>query len=54
VIRASARLIWEFRPYKPGRPAAPVFDRNDAYYLPIGGFRGVVRPGPLVQLYRLD
>jgi hypothetical protein len=53
-IHASATLIREFRPYKAGSPPSPVFDRNDAYYLPIGGFRGVVRPGPLVQLYRLD
>jgi hypothetical protein len=54
-IQESATLIREFRPYKSGRPpSAPVFDRNDAFYFPIGGFRGVVRPGPLVQLYRLN
>jgi 4-amino-4-deoxy-L-arabinose transferase-like glycosyltransferase len=52
-IQSSATLIREFRPYRAGSPA-PVFDKNDAYYFPIGGFRGVVRPGPLVQLYRLD
>jgi len=53
-IRESATLIREFSPYKPGTHPAPRFDTNDAYYFPIGGFRGVVRPGPLVQLYRLD
>jgi dolichyl-phosphate-mannose-protein mannosyltransferase len=53
-IRESATLIREFKPYKSGSPPSPVFDQNDAYYFPIGGFRGVVRPGPLVQLYRLD
>jgi Dolichyl-phosphate-mannose-protein mannosyltransferase len=53
-IRESATLIREFRPYRASSPSAPVYDRNDAYYFPIGGFRGIVRPGPLVQLYRLD
>ena len=53
-IRESATLIREFRPYKTGSQPSPVFDRNDAYYFPIGGFRGIVRPGPLVQLYRLN
>jgi 4-amino-4-deoxy-L-arabinose transferase-like glycosyltransferase len=53
-IRESATLIREFRPYKLGTHPAPLFDRNDAYFFPIGGFRGVVRPGPLVQLYRLE
>jgi Dolichyl-phosphate-mannose-protein mannosyltransferase len=53
-IQESATLVREFRPYRKGTPPSPVFDRNDAYYFPIGGFTGVVRPGPLVQLYRLD
>jgi hypothetical protein len=55
-IHRSATLIREFRPYKAGAGPAPVplFDRNDAYYFPIAGFRDIVRPGPLVELYRLD
>ena len=29
-----------------------VFDREDAFFLPIAGFRGVERPGPNVSIYR--
>ncbi len=54
VIRQSATLVKAFSPYKRGAHPAPLFDRNDAYYFPIGQFSGVVRPGPFVQLYRLD
>ena len=28
-----------------------VFDRHDAFFLPISGFDGVERPGPNVQIY---
>jgi hypothetical protein len=53
-LRHSATLIREFSPYRTGRAASPVYDTVDAYYFPIGGFRGVKRPGPLVRVYRLD
>ena len=29
-----------------------VYDRQDAFFLPIAGFRGVARPGPTVLIYR--
>jgi hypothetical protein len=54
VIRQSATLVKAFSPYKEGAHPAPLFDRNDAYYFPVGQFSGIVRPGPFVQLYRLD
>lgn len=53
-LRQSATLIREFSPYVSGTHPHPVYDRVDAYFFPIGGFRGVTRPGPLVRLYRLD
>ncbi len=49
----SGTLIQEFSPYAPGTDPHPVYDRVDPHYFPIGGFRGVRRPGPLVRLYRL-
>ena len=54
VLRQSATLVKTFSPYKNGTHPAPLFDRNDAYYFPVGQFSGIVRPGPFVQLYRLD
>ncbi|PYM54371.1 MAG: hypothetical protein DMD79_24685 [Candidatus Rokuibacteriota bacterium] len=53
-LRRSARLVQEFSPYKPGAHADPVYDRADPYYFPLGRFRGVVRPGPLIRLYHLE
>ena len=53
-IRQSGTLVREFSPYRRDGHPAPTYDQNDAYYFPIGHFHGVVRPGPLVQLYRLD
>ena len=38
-----------------GVPAAAgsgVYDRQDAFFVPIAGFRGVARPGPSVLIYR--
>ena len=52
--RRSATLAQAFSPYKTRATPHPVYDRVDPYYFPIGGFAGVVRPGPLVRLYRLD
>jgi hypothetical protein len=38
-----------------GVPAAAgsgVYDRQDAFFLPIDGFEEVARPGPTVLIYR--
>lgn len=34
------------------RPAARLYDQQDAFYVPLAGFDGVVRPGPAFELYR--
>jgi 4-amino-4-deoxy-L-arabinose transferase-like glycosyltransferase len=56
VLRRSATPIAEFDFADPsgGLRPQPVYDVVDGFYLPIGGFRGVKRPGPLIRLYRLD
>lgn len=35
---------------EPGRPRT--YDQQDAFYLPLSGFRGLRRPGPAFDLYR--
>lgn len=42
----------EFDPSDPRGPE-PVFERNDAWYVPISGFGGVLFPGPRVEIYRV-
>jgi 4-amino-4-deoxy-L-arabinose transferase-like glycosyltransferase len=37
----------------PAQAGTGVYDRQDAFFLPIAGFTGVARPGPTVLLYRL-
>ena len=55
-LRRSATQIaeFDFADRASGFAPDPVYDVVDGFYLPIGGFRGVERPGPLVSLYRLD
>lgn len=36
-----------------GAEGSPVFEPNDAYYIPISGFAGVSAPGPHVRIYRV-
>ena len=48
VLRQSATLVGEaFSPYKKGAHPAPLFDRNDAYYFPVGRFSGIVQARPV-------
>ncbi|HEY6219600.1 MAG TPA: hypothetical protein VIV65_06060, partial [Gemmatimonadaceae bacterium] len=55
-LRRSATQIaeFDFADRSAGSAPAPVYDVVDGFYVPIGGFRGVKRPGPLVRLYRLN
>ncbi len=36
----------------PGRGGNGVYDRQDAFFLPIAGFKAVARPGPTVLIYK--
>ena len=42
----------EFDPFAPGG-GTPVFDPLDAFYAPLGGHGALLRPGPLLRIYRL-
>jgi hypothetical protein len=53
-LRASATLVREFDPDRRGATPHAVYDGADPYYFPLGGWQGVVRPGPRIRLYRLD
>jgi 4-amino-4-deoxy-L-arabinose transferase-like glycosyltransferase len=53
-LRGTATLLREFSPYLPGAHPQPVYDWTDPYYVPIGRFAGVKRPGPMIRLYHLD
>jgi 4-amino-4-deoxy-L-arabinose transferase-like glycosyltransferase len=37
----------------PASAGSGVYDRQDAFFLPIAGFTGIARPGPTVLMYRL-
>jgi hypothetical protein len=45
-------LVADFDPGA-GAQGEPVFEVNDAYYIPIHGFAGVSLPGPRVRIYRV-
>ena len=36
-----------------GATGTPVFESNDAWYLPIAGLTGVSAPGPRLRIYRV-
>jgi Dolichyl-phosphate-mannose-protein mannosyltransferase len=45
------RLIRRFDATVPGsRPGA--YDHQDAFFLPLAGFRGILRPGPTIEIYQ--
>ena len=45
------RLVQRIRAYDPGAISG-VFDRIDAFFLPLSGFGGIERPGPNIDIYR--
>jgi dolichyl-phosphate-mannose-protein mannosyltransferase len=45
------RLI-DFTTHDPALAGANVYDPLDAFYLPLRGFEGVIRPGPNISIYR--
>lgn len=48
---ARAERVAHFVGVKQG--AVAVYDPIDAYYVPVAGFAGVLRPGPNISIYRL-
>lgn len=50
LLSTDYELVHTVRAYAPG--ADNFYDIQDGFYLPFGGFRRVVRPGPNIQIYR--
>ena len=50
LVRERYTKAYGVRPGPGG--GSPVYDRQDAFFLPIAGFRGVERPGPEIVIYR--
>ena len=54
-LERDAVPMISFNPFKEGKDSpAPVYDPIDAYYVPIGGYGSVDRPGPLLKIWRLQ
>jgi hypothetical protein len=43
-----------FDPFTPGASPRPVLEPLDAFYLPLGRFAGVERPGPRIEVLAID
>jgi hypothetical protein len=50
-LARDAVLVKSFDPFIKGA-GPPVYDPVDAYYVPVAGFAGVERPGPLIRIYQ--
>jgi len=51
ILKADYQLAYERRVVTPD--SANVYDLQDEFYLPLTGFRGIVRPGPNLEVYVL-
>ena len=51
-LRREGSPVASFSPTASGCPDS-VFDQIDTYYVPLAGYRGWVRPGPPIRIYRL-
>lgn len=51
-LEAEAVLCARLDPFVKGA-AAPAYDPQDAFYVPLGGFAAVRRPGPAISVYSL-
>jgi hypothetical protein len=51
-LQALGAPLISFAPTRTGCPAS-VFDEIDAYYVPLNGYSGWDRPGPLITVYRI-
>jgi hypothetical protein len=53
VLKARGELAVEFSPFRATSSEVPVFDVQDAFYVPVAGFSAVERPGSIVRIYKL-
>lgn len=52
-LRQQARLVASFSPTGSGCPVGSLFDSIDTYYVPLAGYAGLIRPGPVIRIYAL-
>jgi hypothetical protein len=51
LARTRYRLVQRFDGTVPGSTAGQ-YDLQDAFFLPLSGFGGVLRPGPTIEIYQ--
>ncbi|HWY51519.1 MAG TPA: glycosyltransferase family 39 protein [Chthoniobacterales bacterium] len=51
-LNAKGTLEFDVDPFRPGA-AAPVFDPNDAFYIPFYNITSMMRPGPAIRIWKL-
>jgi hypothetical protein len=51
VLQARYRTIARFDVEIPGRRGALVYDEQDAFFVPLSGFRAIRRPGPTLEVF---
>jgi hypothetical protein len=52
-LESQATLVFELKPLIAGGPK-PIFDPNDAFYLPLRHISSVRQPGPRIRIWRLN
>jgi hypothetical protein len=52
-LQQQAQLVASFAPTSGGCTTSAVFDSIDTYYVPLAGYAGYVRPGPVIRIYAL-
>ncbi len=52
-LQQQAQLVASFSPTESGCPADSLFDSIDTYYVPLAGYAGYIRPGPVIKIYAL-
>ena len=52
-LQQQGRLVASFAPTSGGCPTNSIFDSIDTYYVPLAGYAGYVRPGPVIRIYAL-
>ena len=52
-LKLQASLVASFSPTASGCPGGSLFDSIDTFYVPLAGYAGVVRPGPVLRIYAL-
>jgi hypothetical protein len=54
LLDERGRLEVSFDPFASAGHGRAEYDQADAFYLPVAGLRAVRRPGPLLEIYRLE